>query len=78
MIRLVRVVGVLLAVTGAIICVLYAIPALRAVWPWLLELPWPLQLGLGLAALGLLILIGSLIWERFEDRESDRQLLDEP
>lgn len=78
MIRLVRVVGVVLAVAGALVCALYAVPALRAIWPWLLELPWPLRLGLGLAGLGLLILVASLLWERFEDRKTDRELLDEP
>ena len=78
MIRLVRIVGILLAAAGAIICLAWAIVPLRAFWPWLRSLPWPLQVGLGLAAAGFLLLLGSLIWERLEDRKQDKDLLDQP
>jgi hypothetical protein len=76
MIRLVRIVGILLAAAGAVICLAWAIEPLREIWPWLRSLPWPLQLGFGLAATGLLLLLGSLIWERLEDRKQDKDLLD--
>ena len=77
MIRLVRIVGWLLIVTGAIVLASYLIEPLREVWPWLLELPLPVRIGLVMAGVGLLLLMGSLLWERYEDREHDRSLLDD-
>jgi len=77
MTRLVRIVGFLLIGAGALVLFVWAIEPLRFVWPWLRGLPWPIQVGLGLAALGILILMGSVIWERYEDRDKDRDLLDE-
>ncbi len=77
MIRLIRIVGFLLIATGAVCLLTWLIKPLRFLWPWLRTLPWPIQLGLGVAALGLLLLMGSLIWERLEEREKDRSLLDD-
>jgi len=77
MIRLVRIVGFLLIASGALVLASYLVAPLRALWPWFLQLPTPIQIGLGIAALGFLILIGSVLWERMEDRETDRGLLDE-
>jgi membrane protein implicated in regulation of membrane protease activity len=77
MIRLVRILGFLLIVAGAIVLVAWLIKPLRSVWPWLLMLPWPIKLGLGAAAVGLLLLFGSLIWERLEERGEDRNLRDD-
>ncbi len=77
MIRLIRIVGFLLIATGAVCLLAWLIKPLRFLWPWLRALPWPIQLGLVVAAAGLLLLIGSLIWERLEDREKDRSLLDD-
>ena len=74
MIRLVRITGFLLIITGAIVFLTYFIEPLREVWPWLLELPLPIRIGLMLAGIGLLILMGSLIWERWEERELDQSL----
>jgi len=74
MIRLVRIAGFLLTAAGAVILLTWVVEPLRAVWPWLLGLPWPLRLGLGAAALGLLLLVGSILWERFEERGQDRDL----
>ena len=74
--RLVRIVGILLAAAGAVICLAWAIEPLRGIWPWLRSLPWPLQLGMALAGTGFLLLLGSLIWERLDDRKQDRELLD--
>lgn len=77
MIRLVRIVGFLLIASGALVLASYLIAPLRELWPWFLRLPMPIQIGLGIAALGFLILVGSVLWERMEDRETDRGLLDE-
>jgi hypothetical protein len=41
-------------------------------------LPWPIQLGLAMAAIGIVVVMGTLIWERIEERESDKSLIDEP
>jgi hypothetical protein len=49
---------------------------LRAVWPFLLELPWPIRLGLGTLLLGFLLVMASLIAERIEERGADRALRD--
>ena len=51
---------------------------LRQLWTWLRMLPGPIQLGLGAAAVGFLLLLASLLWERLEDRDKDRALRDEP
>jgi len=77
MIRLTRIVGFLLIAAGAVTLLTWMIKPLRFIWPWLRALPWPIQLGLGLAALGLVLLLGSLIWERLEEREQDRSLREE-
>ena len=41
------------------------------------SLAWPIQLGLGAAALGFLVILGSMIWERMEDREKERAFKDD-
>ena len=77
MIRLVRVVGFLLIGAGAVVLLSYLFEPLRQVWAALLTLPWPVKLGLGAAALGLILILGSMIWERIEERDSDRDLLNQ-
>ncbi len=77
MIRLVRLVGFLLIGAGALVLISYLFEPLRVVWIAMLALPWPVKLGLGAAAIGLILILGSMIWERIEDREKDRDLLKE-
>ena len=77
MIRLVRILGILMVAAGAVVLLTWFIEPLRELWPWLRQLPMPIQIGLALAGLGLLTLLGSLIWERWEERENDRSLLDD-
>ena len=74
MIRLTRIVGFLLMGAGALLLLAWFIEPLRLVWPWFRALPWPIQAGLAIAALGLLLLSGSIIWERLEDAENDKSL----
>ena len=74
MIRLIRVLGLLLMGAGALLLLIWFIEPLRFLWPWFRQLPWPIQAGLAIAAIGLLLLTGSLIWERLEDAEHDRTL----
>jgi hypothetical protein len=78
MIRLVRITGFLMVVAGALVILTWLIEPLRHIWPYLRSLPWPIQLGLGMAAIGIVVVMGTLIWERLEERESDRDLIDEP
>jgi len=74
MIRLVRVLGLLMMVSGGVILLTYLVTPLRALWPWFRSLPLPIQLGLGAAALGLVLLFGTVLWERLEARAADRAL----
>ena len=77
MTRLIRLFGFLLIGAGALVLASYLIEPLRAVWPWLLQLPLPIQIGLGIATVGFLLLMGTVLWERLEDRQYDRDLLDD-
>ena len=77
MIRLIRIVGFLLIASGAVMLLTWAIEPLRFLWPWIRALPLPIQFGMAAAALGLLLLLGTVIWERLEDRSQDSDLLDE-
>ena len=78
MIRLVRITGFLFIGVGALLILTWLIEPLQELWIYVLELPLPIRIGLAMAGIGLLILLGSLLWERYEDREHDRSLLDEP
>ena len=77
MIRLIRILGFLMIVAGAIILLTWLIKPLRIIWPWLMALPLALKIGIGVASVGFLLLMGTLIWERWAEREDDRSLLDE-
>ena len=77
MIRLVRIVGFLLIAAGAVVLLTWLIEPLRALWPWFRSLPWAVQVGLSSAAVGAILILGTLIWERIENRERDANLLDE-
>ena len=81
MIQLVRILGWLLMAVGAVVIATWLIKPLRQVWPaiteWFQMLPLPIQVGLVIAALGFLLLISSLIWERIEDRKHEGNLLDD-
>lgn len=70
-IRMLGLAGILL---GVLLIVTYAISPLRWLWWWFRHMPWPLQIGLGAAALGLCILMVSLLVERARDRSYDSDL----
>jgi hypothetical protein len=76
MIRFTRILGYLLSGVGALALLFWMIRPLRAVWPFLLELPWPIRLGLGTLLLGFLLVMASLIADRIEERGADRALRD--
>jgi len=74
MIRLTRIAGFMFIAAGVVVILTWLIEPLREIWPAIRSLPLPIQIGLTLAGAGLLIILGSLIWERFEERERDRSL----
>ena len=75
MMRLVRTTGLLMMAAGILLLLTWLIEPARMFWPWFRTFPLPVQLGTGVAALGLIIVLASLIHERLEDRESDTDLL---
>ena len=81
MIQFIRILGVLLMAIGALVIVAWLIKPLRQAMPVIYDgfrsLPGAIQFGLVIAAVGFLLLISSLIWERLEDRKQEGQLLDE-
>ena len=78
MIRAVRIAGFALIILGVIVLLTWAIEPLRMIWPWLLALPLPIRLGIGIATVGFVVLMGSLVWERSEARRNEGNLLDDP
>ena len=75
--RLLRNLGFGLMVGGAVMMLIWAIKPLRMIWPWLLQLPMVLRIGVVAGALGLAVLLGSVLAERLSDREGDADLRDE-
>jgi hypothetical protein len=55
-----------------------ALIVLRILWPWMLGLPLSIRIAASASAIGLTVLLGSLIAERIRDRDADRELRDEP
>jgi len=76
-VRLTRLLGFLLMAAGGVVLLGWMIRPLRFLWPWIRGSPLPVRVGVGVAAVGLLVLLGSLIWERIRDREADRALREE-
>lgn len=77
MIQMLRNVGFGLIVLGILLVLVWAIEPLRMIWPWIRGLPWPIRVGVVAAALGLAVLLGSMISERIREREADKKLRDE-
>ncbi|MCG8468537.1 MAG: hypothetical protein MJB57_10075 [Gemmatimonadetes bacterium] len=75
--RSLRVFGFALMVIGASLVLIWLIEPLRAVWPWLSTLPLPVRIGVIIAAVGLVVLLVSLIYERIRERGADKDLLDD-
>lgn len=75
--NLLRNVGFGLMIGGVLLVLFWAIEPLRVAWPWLLQLPILIRIGVVAGTLGLAILMGSLISERIGNRDADRELRDE-
>ncbi|MDT8408379.1 MAG: hypothetical protein RQ741_02150 [Wenzhouxiangellaceae bacterium] len=64
MISLLRIVGILMIIIGLLLMASWFVEPLRQLWPWLLALPWPIRIGLVISGFGLLVMIGTVIYER--------------
>ena len=76
--KLARLFGFLFLWIGALLLLSWFIKPLRAIGPLFLQLPLLLQIGLVIAAIGFILLLGTVIWERIESRKTDKELQDEP
>lgn len=74
MIKTLRIAGFAMMVLGVIVLLTWLFEPLRALWPWLLALPVPVQIGFGIATLGVTILFSSLVLERWQERDLDKRL----
>jgi len=72
----IRVIGVLMIALGVLIPVAYVIKPLRLLFDFFMSLAGPLQVAFSLAAVGLILLISSLISERISDRNAEGSLKD--
>ena len=72
-----RIAGFGLIALGAVLVLVWLIDPLRVVWPWLMTLALPFRIGVLAAALGLVVLMISLILERIRERGADKELLDD-
>ncbi len=72
MARHLRIVGFVMIAIGAVVLLSYVFDPLRMAWHWFRSMPMPLQVGLAIAAVGLVVLMISLMLEK---RRDDR---DEP
>ena len=81
MTQFVRILGGMLMAIGALVILAWLIKPLREVMPMVYDgfraLPGAVQIGLVMAAVGFLLLISSIIWERLEDRKREGRLLDD-
>jgi hypothetical protein len=68
----------MLIAAGMVSVATWLIKPLRFIWPWLRQLPIAIQIGFAAAAVGFVLLLGSIIWERLEDHEREKDLIDEP
>ena len=75
--KLLRSVGFGLIALGVVLVLVWLIDPLRVVWPWLMTLALPFRIGVIAAALGVAVLLISLIAERIRERDADKDLLND-
>jgi uncharacterized membrane protein len=78
MIRFIRIVGWMLMAVGVVVILSWLIEPLRKIWPtaidWFRSLPIAIQIGLIMAAIGFVLLFSSVVWERMEDRRTEKRI----
>ena len=76
-----RTIGIMLIILGALLAASWFIEPIRAWWPlawaWFLSLPAVFRWGGLIAAIGGLVVMTSLVVERRRDRRTEGNLLDE-
>lgn len=77
MTKLARLIGFLLLWSGALLLLFWFVKPLRAIGALFLQLPILLQIGLAAVAVGFIVLLGTVIWERIRSRKTDKELQDE-
>ena len=77
-VRWTRFAGFVLVVAGVLVLATYLLSKiwepLQHLWPWFRQLDGPIQFGLGAAAIGAVILICSVVWERWQDWHKEKEL----
>ncbi len=71
---LLRVIGFLMMIAGALLIASWFIEPLRQLWPLLLDLPLPIRVGLVVAGVGLVIVFATVVHDLIG---ADRKSLDE-
>lgn len=74
MVRAIRIVAVAFMIIGLLLVVTYTIEPLRFVWAWFRRMAVPLQIGFGVAGIGLVILLTTMLFERIALRSYDKEL----
>jgi len=76
MTEVLRIVGFLLMAVGGVLIASWFIDPIRELWPLLLALAWPIRLGLAVAAIGLLVIVATIVHDRLhaDDRSLQEQL----
>lgn len=69
-----RLVGIVMIGVGALVIATYVIRPLRVVWEAYCAMPLPVQIGVAAAALGLVVLMVSLVAEKRRDDRSEGDL----
>jgi hypothetical protein len=77
MTSLLRNAGVGFILLGVVLVIIWVVEPLRAIWPWLMTFSPIVRVGVVASALGLAILMASLITERIRERDADKKLLDD-
>ena len=72
-----RTLGAAMIGIGILVFLSYFLDPLRAALEWFQYLPMPLQIGSIVAGIGLVILVISLLRERWKDRHDDAALKDD-
>ena len=72
-----RTIGVAMIGIGILVFLSYFLDPLRAALEWFQFLPMPLQIGSVVAGIGLIVLLVSLLQERWIDRHDDAALKDD-
>lgn len=70
MTRVLRITGFLMIIAGGLLAASWFIDPLRQAWPLLLTLPLPIRIGLVVAAIGLLVVLATVIHDRLTSDDS--------